>query len=60
MYKLGDMDRAFYVFSRVEELYGAQGFKGEQKAYLESSRKTVISEAPLALDGPIANIWRTF
>ncbi len=34
IYKLGDMERAFYVFSRVEELYGARGFKGEQKAYL--------------------------
>jgi hypothetical protein len=39
MYKLGDIDRAFYVFSRVEELYGAQGFKGEQKAYLTFLRE---------------------
>lgn len=39
MYKLGDMDRAFYVFSRIEELYGAQGFKGEQKAYLKFIRE---------------------
>ncbi|MGV1751429.1 hypothetical protein [Agrobacterium sp. CG674] len=39
MYKLGDIERAFYVFSRVEELYGARGFKGEQKAYLTFIRE---------------------
>ncbi|MGV1755118.1 hypothetical protein [Agrobacterium sp. CG674] len=39
MYKLGDIERAFYVFSRVEELYGERGFKGEQKAYLTFIRE---------------------
>ncbi|QYA08732.1 hypothetical protein [Agrobacterium larrymoorei] len=35
MYKLGDKKRAFYVFSRIYEIYGKQGFAGEQKQYLE-------------------------
>jgi hypothetical protein len=35
MYKLGDADRAFWAFSRIEEVYGRKGFAGEQKAYLK-------------------------
>ncbi|WP_153064555.1 hypothetical protein [Agrobacterium sp. LAD9] len=35
MYKLGDTDRAFRAFSRIEEIYGRKGFAGHQKAYLE-------------------------
>lgn len=34
MYKLRDIGRAFYVFSRIEELYGERGFVGEQRTYL--------------------------
>lgn len=35
MYKLGDIDRAFSAFSRIEEIYGRKGFAGHQKAYLD-------------------------
>lgn len=35
MYKIGDTDRAFRAFSRIEEIYGRKGFAGHQKAYLE-------------------------
>lgn len=31
VYKLGDKKRAYYVFSRIYELFGKQGFAGEQK-----------------------------
>ncbi len=34
MYKLGDFDRAFYVFDRIFEFYGKSGFRGEAP-YLE-------------------------
>jgi hypothetical protein len=35
MYKLGDIDRAFRAFARIEEIYGRKGFAGHQKAYLD-------------------------
>lgn len=35
MYKLGDTERAYYVFGRIHELYGRGGFEGEQLEYLE-------------------------
>lgn len=35
MYKLGDKDRAYYVFGRIHELYGRKGFAGDQSTYLE-------------------------
>lgn len=35
MYKLGAMDRAYYVFGRIYEIYGNKGFAGEQKRYLD-------------------------
>lgn len=35
MYKLGDTNRAFWAFSRIEEIYGRKGFVGEQKTYLK-------------------------
>ncbi|KAA3506214.1 hypothetical protein [Agrobacterium rosae] len=50
MYKLGDIERAFYVFSRVEELYGARGFKGEQKAISRSLGRNAENEQPAVLD----------
>jgi hypothetical protein len=34
MYKLGDKERAYYVFGRIHELYGRDGFEGEQLEYL--------------------------
>lgn len=35
MYTLGDIDRAYYVFGRLYEIYGEPGFKGEQHQYLD-------------------------
>jgi len=35
MYKLGDMNRAYYVFSRVFEIYGRRGFLSERLPYLD-------------------------
>ncbi|GEM_PF-1703884 len=39
MYKLGNTDRAYYVFGRIYEIYGQKGFAGDQTAYLEFYRK---------------------
>ncbi|WP_221149770.1 tol-pal system YbgF family protein [Rhizobium sp. NZLR8] len=35
MFKLGDTEKAFRAFSRIEEIYGRKGFAGDQKAYLK-------------------------
>lgn len=35
MYKLGDKDRAYYIFGRIHEIYGRKGFAGEQSRYLD-------------------------
>ncbi|MBA4775059.1 MAG: hypothetical protein H2044_05315 [Rhizobiales bacterium] len=35
MYKLGDRERAYYVFGRIFEIYGQKGFAGDQKQYLD-------------------------
>lgn len=35
MYKLGDLDRAYYMFDRIHEIYGRKGFAGDQLEYLE-------------------------
>jgi hypothetical protein len=35
MFKLGDTEKAFGAFSRIEEIYGRKGFAGDQKAYLK-------------------------
>ncbi len=35
MYKLGDKEKAYYVFSRIYEFFGKQGFAGKQKQYLD-------------------------
>jgi hypothetical protein len=40
MYKLGDLDRAYYAFGRIHEIYGRSGFEGEQLEYLEFYLKT--------------------
>jgi hypothetical protein len=39
MYKLGDRDRAYYVFGRIYEIYGQKGFAGTQSTYLDFYRK---------------------
>ena len=39
MYKLGDTDRAYYVFGRIYEIYGQKGLAGAQSTYLEFYRK---------------------
>ena len=39
MYKLGDKDRAYYIFGRIYEIYGQSGFSGDQSVYFEFYRK---------------------
>ncbi|MBY5461059.1 hypothetical protein EHI47_18545 [Rhizobium leguminosarum] len=39
MYKLGDKDRAYYIFGRIHEIYGQRGFSGDQSVYFEFYRK---------------------
>ncbi|WP_205910271.1 hypothetical protein [Rhizobium sp. FKY42] len=43
MFKLGDMQRAYYIFARIYELYGSKGFAGEQLAYLEFYQKEKVA-----------------
>ncbi|MBO3273616.1 hypothetical protein [Pseudomonas schmalbachii] len=35
MYGLGDLDRAYYVFARIHEIYGRNGFAEDQIKYLK-------------------------
>ncbi|MNN60446.1 hypothetical protein D3C81_1756310 [compost metagenome] len=35
MYRLGDLDRAYYVFARIHEIYGRNGFAEDQIKYLK-------------------------
>lgn len=51
MYKLGDLERAFYVFSRIEELYGPRGFEGEQRAYLAFIEEQRVKRATAGFRG---------
>ena len=40
LYELGCFDEAYKVFERLLEIYGREGFPGEQMQYLEFFLKT--------------------
>jgi hypothetical protein len=39
VYKLGDKERAYYVFGRIYEIYGQKDFAGDQTTYPEFYKK---------------------
>jgi hypothetical protein len=46
MLDLGDLDRAYYIFDRIHEIYGPEGFKGDQKKYFDfyQNKKSGLNE----------------